>query len=92
MKTIVFNNKNTLVGINSTLDTAEEKISVREDEKWKKKRISEGWKYKTYEVMAGIVLNWRKTISLHTDPRSLMNPRHEKHEENYAKAYHNQNA
>lgn len=27
-----------------------------------------------------------------TDPRSLMNPRHEKHEENYAKAYHNQNA
>lgn len=39
MKTIAFENKNTLVGINSTLDTAEEKIGVLED-KWKKKRGS----------------------------------------------------
>lgn len=65
MKTIVFENKNTLVGINSTLDTAEEKITVLED-KWKKKRISEGSEHKIYEVMAEIVLNWRKTISLQT--------------------------
>lgn len=66
MKPIVLENKNTLVGINSTLDTAEEKIGVLEDKWKKKKRISEGWEHKIYEVMADIVLNWRKTISLQT--------------------------
>lgn len=91
MKTIAFENKNTLVGINSTLDSAEEKIGVREDQ-WKKKPEDQ-WGMGTQNIRGnGWNCSKLEENFKPTDPRSLMNPRDKKHEENYAKACHNQNA